>query len=155
MQAVLDELYQNARGVSVSLRKERPTGEIPTSISLAPYTSVADVARILQPLTDLLPRLADARRKLEAQFIYEQMKSALMQADLRGRPALSISDADDGATLIEWIFRDRRLGFNIEVTEGESGWYYASSRASGGQCASGNLSHLNASDLVRWATDTK
>jgi len=69
--------------------------------------------------------------------------------DIRNAPKLEIVDADDGSVLIEWHFPDRRLGFNIEPHEGQSGWYFAFSRSSGGQCGAGLLASLDMRSLLQ------
>jgi hypothetical protein len=69
--------------------------------------------------------------------------------DLSVAPSLEIVDAEDGSVLIEWNLADRKVGFNIEPQEGQSGWYFAFSRASGGQCGSGSLASLDVKDLLQ------
>jgi hypothetical protein len=41
-------------------------------------------------------------------------------------PSLSFVISDDGSLLIEWVFKDFRMGFAFEENEKESSWYFAS-----------------------------
>lgn len=87
----------------------------------------------------------------ELETILKEFGYALTtEIDVSNAPKLEIVDAEDGSVLIEWHFADRRLGFNIEPCEGQSGWYFAVSKNSGGQCGAGLLASLDMSDLVQW-----
>lgn len=48
-------------------------------------------------------------------------------------------DVENESLLISWIFRDFRVGFNIELDEGESGWHLVANRNMGDIAASGQL----------------
>jgi len=41
-------------------------------------------------------------------------------------PSLSFVISDNGSLLIEWVFKDFRMGFAFEENEKESSWYFAS-----------------------------
>ena len=48
----------------------------------------------------------------------------LVERGATGVPALHTTQADDGSVIVEWTFRDRRLGFSFEPNPEESGWYF-------------------------------
>jgi hypothetical protein len=89
--------------------------------------------------------LPDSRMNQELSEILKQFRLCAMETevDLSGVPALEIVAGNDGSVLIEWHLADRRLGFNIEPDQGQSGWFYAFSRDSGGHAAP-----------VRWRAST-
>jgi len=65
-------------------------------------------------------------------------------------PPISAFQDENGALLLEWIFNDFRVGFNLEMDENESGWYLASKPSSGGIVASGLLTGIDQRGLVAW-----
>jgi len=65
-------------------------------------------------------------------------------------PPISAFQDENGAFLLEWIFNDFRVGFNLEMDENESGWYLASKPSSGGIVASGLLTGIDQRGLVAW-----
>ncbi len=46
----------------------------------------------------------------------------------RNLPPLTFRRLDDGAALIEWIFKDFRIGGSIETNKAESTWYLVSNQ---------------------------
>lgn len=95
--------------------------------------------------------LANERMNAELSELLRELGRGVVETgiDISSAPKLEIFDAEDGSVLIEWNFADRRLGFNIEPQEGQSGWYFAFSRNSGGQCGSGLLASLDTKDLLQ------
>ena len=47
--------------------------------------------------------------------------------------------SDDGSLGFEWIHKDFRIGFNIELDPSESGWHIVTSRKLGGIMVSGSI----------------
>jgi len=70
--------------------------------------------------------------------------------DLGHLPPLQAFNVDDGSVLIEWIFSNFRIGFNIEPNPEDSGWYLVSSKNLGEVSASGYISNINISPLFLW-----
>ena len=68
----------------------------------------------------------------------------------RDLPPLHAFSLDDGSTLIEWIFTDFRIGFNVEPNPEESSWYLASNRNLGELNASGYISNPHFNRLLLW-----
>lgn len=57
-------------------------------------------------------------------------------------PPLHASKTDDGSVVLEWIFPEFRVGFNIEPSAQDSGWHLVSSKKLGDIAVSGPLSSL-------------
>ena len=62
------------------------------------------------------------------------------EKDLSVLPPLRAHVEEDGSALIEWIFPDFRIGFNIEPSPEDSGWHLVSNKKLGDAIASGLLS---------------
>lgn len=72
------------------------------------------------------------------------------ELDLTYLPPLRAFNGDDDSILIEWIFRDFRIGFTIEPDLEESGWYLVSNKNLGEISASGYTSNIDIKRLVLW-----
>ncbi|PSM31679.1 hypothetical protein BVG81_004225 [Haliangium sp. UPWRP_2] len=108
---------------------------------------MADVERNIR-------QLAKTTMVRQARMIVEHFSSAIAGLDLHDAPPLRTAEAPDGSFLIEWVFSDRRLGFNIEPEQDDSGWYFVSSKRAGGSCAAGSLSSMDIKLLIRWALNS-
>jgi hypothetical protein len=60
--------------------------------------------------------------------------------DMDYLPPVRAFNVDDGSVLIEWIFADFRIGFNIEPNPQDSNWYLVSNKKFGEIGASGFMS---------------
>jgi hypothetical protein len=142
--AIENRFYQNSPEPSYLLRRAfspEPSYALKDSTSSPPTIVDGITARVAVRLGTL----PDARMNQELSEILKQFRLSATETeiDLSGMPALEIVDAEDGSVLIEWHLAGRRLGFNIEPAQGQSGWFYAFSRDSGGQCGSGSLASLD------------
>ena len=70
--------------------------------------------------------------------------------DLPSLPKIWAFNVDDGSILLEWIFNDFRVGFNIEQIESESSWYLVSNEKYGETNASGFISKNNFDNILLW-----
>lgn len=104
----------------------------------------------------VLSRLAgvDGRRAADAQRILDDFSRAADAYDVSGAPDLRLTEADDGAILIEWTFADRRLGFSLEQQPGDSGWYFVLSNGSTERFEAGTLDQLEMRRLVEMMLTT-
>lgn len=59
--------------------------------------------------------------------------------NIENLPKIYAFNLEDGSLLIEWIFDDLRIGFNIEPIKTESSWYLVTNK---------NLGEINASILI-------
>jgi hypothetical protein len=148
--ALAHRFYQNPPEPSFVLQGE--PREIDASYALRESsTEPAHADRLIARVAARAGSLSNSRMNAELGQIVSVFRTALVETgiDAGGAPALEIVDADDGSVLIEWHFADRRLGFNIEPREGESGWYFVFSKSSGGQCGSGLLASLDMNALLQ------
>ena len=140
--------YQNPSEGSYILEDPLPE----SSYILSNVRTVASgvAGSIVAPAMERIGTLCDPRMKSEAAGIVEQFRAAAEDASLDPKaPPLRVLEPEDGSILIEWQMQDRTLGFCIEPTKGQSGWYYACSRESGGQCGAGLLASLDMKALFR------
>jgi hypothetical protein len=63
-------------------------------------------------------------------------------------PALRLAALEDSSYLLEWTFKDRRLGFSFEPDPKDSGWYFVYSRASSELYESGTMDQLEIERLI-------
>jgi len=74
-------------------------------------------------------------------FVIHKLIEAVRQvrADLRDIPPLHAYQSEDSSVLVEWVFPDFRIGFNIESNQEDSGWHLVSNKRLGEVTASGQL----------------
>ena len=71
--------------------------------------------------------------------------------DLGGlSPIHAFNIEEDNSVLIEWIFKDYRVGFNIEKNNQESGWYLITNRELGEISASGSIYNIEIKTILLW-----
>ena len=63
-------------------------------------------------------------------------------------PPLLIQAGEDGSALIEWIFKDFRIGFAFEENEKESSWYLVSNQKFGNIDISGSFKNVDVYNLL-------
>jgi AbrB family looped-hinge helix DNA binding protein len=80
--------------------------------------------------------------------LFEAFVRAVDGYDVAGAPKLRLTEADDGALLVEWTLPDRRLGFSIEEKPEESGWYFVLSNDASGLYEAGTMDQLEMERLV-------
>ena len=95
-----------------------------------------------------IKNLPSSAMRTQANSIISIFRKAASAYGVNNQPPLSASIATDGSLLVEWIFSDKRLGFNVEPNQDESGWYFVSSETAGGYCESGLLSTLDIKQLM-------
>jgi hypothetical protein len=86
-----------------------------------------------------------------AENIILLIQRELISTDFTGKlPPLKAFPTEEGDLLLEWIFKDFRLGFGLEHNFEESGWFLVSSQNSGGIVASGLLNGTDLTHLISW-----
>ena len=65
-------------------------------------------------------------------------------------PINAFNIEEDNSILIEWIFNDYRVGFNIETKNEESGWYLVTNRELGEISASGSIHNIEIKTILLW-----
>lgn len=127
---------------------ERPTvgtySTFTAAASGAPYLKCADEA-ILSQASDAIRKVDDIHMRQVFIALLLALQNALGNApegiaNSRHLPPLHFYMGDDGALLLEWIFKDFRVGFVIESDVSESSWYLVSNS---------NLGNINRADTLR------
>lgn len=92
--------------------------------------------------------LNEAKRFL---FLLQETVSSLHQLnfDLSFVQPIRAFVSEDNTILLEWIFKNYRIGFSIEENSNDSGWYLVSKRELGEISASGYL-HPDTKNTILW-----
>lgn len=89
---------------------------------------------------------SDVKNQLNKLLSIIDKKISLAQqrdVDLSRMPPLHAHVDEDGSVLLEWIFSDFRVGFNIEPNPDDSGWHLVSNKTHNEYTASGQLEDMN------------
>ena len=84
-----------------------------------------------------------------ANSILDLISDQLKYFGEEGLPPIRAVELDSGSILIEWIFDHFRFGFNLEVDNTQSGYFFISDKSTGEIRSSGFLSGLNVEALIR------
>lgn len=110
--------------------------------------NVEDLHPITRPAYATLRQIPVSSRTRDAiNAILEQFTNALPPNV--AAPPLKLVLLDDSSCLLEWTFKDRRLGFSFEVDPKDSGWYFVYSSDSSERYESGTMDQLEMSRLIR------
>lgn len=83
------------------------------------------------------------------QVVLNHLATSVPKDETRKLPPLRLALLEDSSYLLEWTFKDRRLGFSFETDPKDSGWYYVYSSDSSERYESGTMDQLEMSRLVR------
>lgn len=109
---------------------------------------------VLRGESDLVGSARKVISKVEDQSIVKQTESLLstIQAiiqllkkerpELNDIPPLHAHVDEDGSVLLEWIFPDFRIGFNIEPNPDDSGFHMLTNKKLGERTESGQLANM-------------
>lgn len=125
-----------------------PPGETIGGNLVICHSPLAKGSSLIQQAWRTIQRVGNQEIKKQAERILTMIQetAATMQEagyDLSHLPPLRAFPDDDGSVLIEWIFNNFRVGFNIEPDPEESGWYLVSDMNLEGYNISGNVSDAN------------
>lgn len=109
-----------------------------------PTTDLSILDPVRATLAPLTGEVADRARDVAGRLATE-----LGRMNLDGLPPIHANVGMDGAILVEWTHRRRRLGINIEAKSQESSWYFVSFDPDRASSASGPLSDLDLPVLLR------
>jgi hypothetical protein len=112
-------------------------------------------SRLIKPALDTLKTAKNKEVSKEAEkalLLIKETVSSFQQLsfDLTFLPAIRAFENEDGSVIIEWIFKDYRIGFGIEVDPSDSGWYLVTKRELGEISASGHTSNTNIRNTILW-----
>lgn len=108
---------------------------------------------IFKNVKNNLNELKDVNIKKDAINVLMQFQKVILdnkrQLETIGYlPPLSLYKLDDGSFIIEWIFKDFRIGFSLEHDEKQSGWYLITNKTLGDESRSGLLREVDITALV-------
>lgn len=116
----------------------------------------------LPEYSSLIKSAWEASYKIENQGLAREARSLLsliqetvesfkqLGFDLGALPEFQLSGAMDGSILVEWIFKNFRVGFSFEAHQEESSWYLVSDKNLGDIGASGYISGLSMEKTFLW-----
>jgi len=83
-------------------------------------------------------------------LIVDKIVSTLMkfEEDLKLIPPLQPHVEEDGSVLLQWVFPDFRIGFNIEPNPTDSGWHLVANKRLGDITASGQLTNMREITII-------
>jgi len=102
---------------------------------------------IFSGTSDVIQKIADSDKQKDVVKILQAFQNVLLEKrfaldTIGSLPPLQINiNKEDDSVLIEWIFRDFRIGFSIEANRSQSNWYLVSNQ---------NLNQLDYSGLLPW-----
>ena len=115
--------------------KESESGSTSGSVnSQTPYfLNYPKIAPIILPALLLTEQIRNAAiKKLTLQYlgIFQTVLVEIINGnrDIGYLPPLKMNIDDDGSVLLEWIFKDFRIGISFEVQESDSSWYFVSNK---------------------------
>jgi hypothetical protein len=109
------------------------------------------VKDIFRPVNNTLQSYESCEIKLMAKNILGLISRELDRQEIISLLApIYAFPADDGSLLIEWIFDDFRVGFNLEEDMTNSSWYLVSKPSAGSIQASGYLRGDDLQSIVGW-----
>jgi hypothetical protein len=123
-------------------RKRQEWGLTEIAFASAAPRDVTSAAR------EHLRAVSDERSVLAAQRVLDALKEQSLALGARELSPVALSQGEDGVILIEWMFPHFRLGFSIEPTEAESGWYFVSDETAGSVNACGALGERGTSTAL-------
>jgi hypothetical protein len=100
---------------------------------IIPQVANRSVAEQLERLLSIIGQMIELAKQ-------ERKRREL--GDIPPLPPLHACVDKDGAVLIEWIFPDFRVGFNMEPCREDSGWHLVSNKKVGEITASGQLTSM-------------
>jgi hypothetical protein len=155
---IIEKVQTDSTTVSFPYKIAPPSG-IPNETSgggssicffpLAEYSSLVKQAWSVTRQTENGQVAYEARKLLQTiQEIIDSLEQ--VGVGLGFLPPLQAFNVDDGSVLIEWIFKDFRMGFTVEPNPEDSGWYLVSNRNLGEIGASGYTSNVDTKKLILW-----
>jgi hypothetical protein len=129
----------------------RTTGGSPKRYFL-PLPDESSLVRKAWTVTRKVENKAVAQEARNLLIIIQEMIDSfqLFGFDVGYLPSLDAFVVDDGSILIEWIYSNFRIGFNIECNPQDSGWFLVSNRQLGDIGASGRTFGLDINKLFLW-----
>ena len=147
-----DELLNDAIVLSRFLIEEPPCqAQSNSAISSweidQPQQELAAIHPVTKSVYDQLTNITECYRLAIARLL-SQFATFVPKRTSNKFPPLRLAALEDSSYLLEWTFKDRRLGFSFEPDPKESGWYYVYSSGSSERYESGSMDQLEMSRLI-------
>ncbi len=105
----------------------------PTDKDSEYFRNLPSNLNILTSASDAIRKIADPEKQRDVVKFLLSMQNILLTNrfaldSIGSVPPLRININEDDSVLIEWIFRDFRIGFSIETNRSQSNWYLVSNK---------------------------
>jgi hypothetical protein len=85
----------------------------------------------------------------QATIILDILESQLQYYDFTTLPPIRVAELEDGGIILEWIFENFRMGFNLETNHDKSGYFLVSKESAGEIRSSGYLKGLKLESIIQ------
>jgi len=85
----------------------------------------------------------------QATVILDILESQLQYYDFTILPSIRVAELGDGGIILEWIFENFRMGFNLETNHDKSGYFLVSKESAGEIRSSGYLKGLKLETIIQ------
>ena len=130
---------------------DEPSRQVEANSSVSSWEDSEEILTAIHPVTkpvyDQLSSIPENYRQ-SIRVLLTQFASSLPKDESAKLPHLRLAALEDSSYLLEWTFKDRRLGFSFETNPKESGWYYVFSSDSSERYESGTMDQLEMSRLI-------
>jgi hypothetical protein len=96
-----------------------------------------------------LSRINNKQMVNQAIMILDEIENQLENYDFTILPPIRVAELDDGSIILEWIFDNFRMGFNLELDLLKSGYFLVSKESAGEIRSSGYLKGLKLETIVQ------
>jgi len=129
-----DYVTSNVEGQPDTFRLRRESSPVNQAIKIIPQIKDPNIAKQLDSLLSFVNKIVNT----------------LMQSEknLNLIPPLHPHVEEDGSVLLQWIFPDFRIGFNIEPNPNDSGWHLVANKRLGDITASGQLTNMGEITII-------
>ena len=120
------------------------TGDIDEQTGSLSFAGELDSLRQAREIIPQIRNQSVAKQTKRLVSIIHRMIQLVKEAkpELNDIPLLQAYTDEDGSVLLEWIFPDFRVGFNIEPNPDDSGWHLVSNNKLEEYTASGQLGNM-------------
>ena len=124
----LSDVTLDIEGQADTFRLRGESNPVKQARKIIPQIENAEVAKQVDRLLSFINKIVNIAEQKEV--------------DLSHIPPLHAYVEEDGSVLLEWVFPNFRIGFNIESNPDNSGWHLVSNKKLGDMTASGQLANM-------------
>jgi len=122
------DMTSDIEGQADTFRLRGESNPVKQARNIIPQIDNADVSKQVERLLSFIDKIVKIAEQEEV--------------DLSHIPSLHAYVEEDGSVLLEWVFPDFRIGFNIDSNPDNSGWHLVSNKKLGDITASGQLANM-------------